>query len=170
MQQYPGAKPHGGDPGTVTPYVKTSPSQSWSATHPAEKALTNARAILTKQVGEDYHQSLPSMIRKSENAIAVEAIAHILKDCSKTSVSGNFMANEDPTIDSGSSKFLKTAIINGTYQLSMMIDSGSSDCSLRHQVAERCNLQVVCKAQALYWLGRTDTTIVQSKEISEVNI
>ncbi|KAH7984941.1 hypothetical protein HPB49_026680 [Dermacentor silvarum] len=38
---------------------------------------------------------------------------HIATDCSKTNPAGNFMVNEDPTSDSGPSKFLKTAIING---------------------------------------------------------
>lgn len=56
---------------------------------------------------------------------------------------GSFVVNQNPTIDSGPAKFLKTAIINGSHQLPVMIDPGSSDCILHHRAAEKCNLQVV---------------------------
>lgn len=43
MQQYPGAKPHGGDPGSATSRGKPPPSKSWNATRPTEQVITNAR-------------------------------------------------------------------------------------------------------------------------------
>ncbi|KAL1468135.1 hypothetical protein MTO96_025643 [Rhipicephalus appendiculatus] len=51
-----------------------------------------------------------------------------------------------------------------------MIDLGSSDCILCHQAAEKCSLQVVCKAQELYGFGNADTSTVRSIGTSEVDI
>ncbi|KAL1486506.1 hypothetical protein MTO96_046932 [Rhipicephalus appendiculatus] len=51
-----------------------------------------------------------------------------------------------------------------------MIDPGSSDCILRHHAAEKCSLQVVCKAQELYGFGNTDTSTVWSIGTSEFDI
>ncbi|KAL1467564.1 hypothetical protein MTO96_042080 [Rhipicephalus appendiculatus] len=51
-----------------------------------------------------------------------------------------------------------------------MTDPGSSDCILRHQSAEKCCLQVLCKAQELYGFGNADTSTVRSIGTSEVDI
>ncbi|KAG0440027.1 hypothetical protein HPB47_016428, partial [Ixodes persulcatus] len=44
-----------------------------------------------------------------------------------------------------------------------------NDCILRHRAAEKCNLQVVCKAQDLYGFGNTDTSTVRSIGTLEVD-
>ncbi|KAL1442315.1 hypothetical protein MTO96_030860 [Rhipicephalus appendiculatus] len=51
-----------------------------------------------------------------------------------------------------------------------MIDARSSDYILRHEVAEKCSLQSVCKAQELYRFGNADTSRVRSIGTSEVDI
>lgn len=166
MQHYPGAKPHGGDPGTVIPYAKTS----WSAMRPTEQALTNAR-VTDQASGGGPPKKRPEHPKRGQSVrkcYSCGRYGHIVKDYSRTHLARIFMANEYSRSDSGPLKCLKTAMISGTYQLPEMIDPRSSDCILRQQVTERSNLQVVCKVQALYGLGNNDWN--KSIGTSEIDI
>ncbi|KAH7984942.1 hypothetical protein HPB49_026204 [Dermacentor silvarum] len=120
MQQYPGAKPHGGDPGSATSRGKPPPSKSWNATRPTEQVITNARVTHQASGGGPPKQTPepPKRDPSERKCYSCRRYEHIATDCSKTNPAGNFMVNEDPTSDSGPSKFLKTAIINGLDRVS----------------------------------------------------
>ncbi|XP_072140472.1 uncharacterized protein [Dermacentor andersoni] len=157
MQKSPGAKPQGGDPGATTPRAKPPTSRSWTIARPRKQVITNACATdQTSGGGQPKKTPEPPKRDKAERkCYSCERNGHIARDCPKTNPVGNFVLNENPTSGSGPSKFLKTATINGTRQLSVMTDQGNSNCILRPQAAEKCSLQVVCRAQQLYGFGNT---------------
>ncbi|XP_040357307.1 uncharacterized protein LOC121046777 [Ixodes scapularis] len=190
IQMSPRGKPHSGDPG-ATPRVGSSTSRSWATTARPTEQTSGIRLTDQKSVARGSISQGSNMIKPTDQASAggppkktPESLkrdqaerkcyscgkyGHMARNCAAANPVGNFVVNQSSG-DSDPAKFLKAALINGTHQLSVMIDPGSSDCILRHRAAEKCNLQVVCKGQDLYGFGNTDTSTVRSIGTSEVDI